>query len=331
MPEDILEDSLACGDGSGGKGQSLARATGLDKSGKSRITRAAESAATRSLRASIGRAAAAGRRARFRRHLGVRRMRREWPNGRVTACHARRTRLENPTVRARRRSGDFPLTSLANRQWRARAPCDVRRSVRDTGRVSWQCTHRSHGVDGHHSGHVVDGLCAFMKQLARAGALKSQSGRSKRGALVGREFIPGVLIRRGPSRSIRSTASVIAHTLTFRGPRSRRLSCGFLRHYSDGSVKPHQKVGTRRPPTWPWSRPRSVVGGASRRLHRASPRNRPRSPSSPPRTPSETCCDWSPSAYGVWKALCPALVQTPSSRGTASRRCPSRCGGGRST
>jgi len=34
MPEDILEDSLACGDGSGGKGQSLARATGLDKSGK---------------------------------------------------------------------------------------------------------------------------------------------------------------------------------------------------------------------------------------------------------------------------------------------------------
>jgi hypothetical protein len=86
--------------------------------------------------------------------------------------------------------------------------------VRDTGRVSWQCTHRSHGVDGHHSGHVVDGLCAFMKQLARAGALKSQSGRSKRGALVGREFIPGVLIRRGPSQSIRSTASVIAHTLT---------------------------------------------------------------------------------------------------------------------
>lgn len=214
MPEDILEDSLACGDGSGGKGQSLARATGLDKSGKSRITRAAESAATRSLRASIGRAAAAGRRARFRRHLGVRRMRRERPNGRATACHARRTRLENPTVRARRRSGDFPLTSLANRQWRARAPCDVRRSVRDTGRVSWQCTHRSHGVDGHHSGHVVDGLCAFMKQLARAGALKSQSGRSKRGALVGREFIPGVLIRRGPSQSIRSTASVIAHTLT---------------------------------------------------------------------------------------------------------------------
>ena len=46
MPEDILEDSLACGDGSGGKGQSLARATGLDKSGQSRITRAAETAAT---------------------------------------------------------------------------------------------------------------------------------------------------------------------------------------------------------------------------------------------------------------------------------------------
>jgi GNAT superfamily N-acetyltransferase len=41
-----------------------------------------------------------------------------------------------------------------------------------------------------------------MKRLSRAGALKSQSGRSKRGALVGREFLPGVLIRRAPSRSI---------------------------------------------------------------------------------------------------------------------------------
>ena len=241
MPEDILEDSLACGDGSGGKGQSLARATGLDKSGKS------GSRAPRK----------APRRGRCERRLDARRPRdavpgsgtpwrpshapgmAQWPrHGVPRATHASR----KPTVRARRRSGDFPLTSLANRPPGARARhATSARSVRDTGRVSWQCTHRSHGVDGHHSGHVVDGLCAFMKQLARAGALKSQSGRSKRGALVGREFIPGVLIRRGPSRSIRSTASVIAHTLTFRGPRSRRLSCGFLRHYSDGSVKPHQK------------------------------------------------------------------------------------------
>ena len=202
MPEDILEDSLACGDGSGGK-VSLSRGRrGLDKSGRSRITRAAETAAPRSPRASIGRAAAAERCAGFRRPHGVDGIRRARPDGRATARHARRTRLENPTVRARWRSDDFPLTSLANRQWRARAPRDARRSARDTGRVSWQCTHRSHGVDGHHSSHVVDGLCAFMKRLPRAGALKSQSGRSKRGPLVGREFLPGVLIRRAPSRSI---------------------------------------------------------------------------------------------------------------------------------
>jgi len=137
MPEDILEDSLACGDGSGGK-VSLSRGRrGLDKSGRSRITRAAETAAPRSPRASIGRAAAAERCTGFRRPLRVDRIRRARPDGRATARHARRTRLENPTVRARWRSDDFPLTSLANRQWRARAPRDARRSARDTGRVSW--------------------------------------------------------------------------------------------------------------------------------------------------------------------------------------------------
>ena len=75
MPEDILEDSLACRDGSGGEGQSLARAMRLDKSGQSRITRVAETAATRSPRASIGRAAAAGRCTRIWRSISVRHIR----------------------------------------------------------------------------------------------------------------------------------------------------------------------------------------------------------------------------------------------------------------
>ena len=137
MPEDILEDSLACRDGSGREGQSLARAMRLDKSGQSRITRVAETAATRSPRASIGRAAAAGRCTRIWRSISVRHIRRKRPDGRATTRHARRTHLENPTVRARWRSDDFPLTSLANRHWRARAPRDVRGSARDTRMMSW--------------------------------------------------------------------------------------------------------------------------------------------------------------------------------------------------
>ena len=179
MPEDILEDSLACGDGSGGKGRRSRGRRPTARAAKSRITRAA---ARRDAR-------------RCERRLDARRPRdaaptvpktpwrpshapgmAQWPRRR-RAGRARRTRRENATLAPLRER------KVGVRRARARARCERRRSV---ARARGGCR----GLVRTGATALMDIIAAMLlmgcvrngEQLARAGALKSQSGRSKRGA-----------------------------------------------------------------------------------------------------------------------------------------------------
>lgn len=111
-----------------------------------------------------------------------------------------------------------------------------------------------------------------MKRLSRAGALKSQSGRSKRGALVGREFLPGVLIRRAPSRSIliarERNCAYVTYRPTFES--EERFSRGPL---PTESARVVAKVGT----------PMGVEPTAKRRRRRVS--------ASPPRVSAKQAAE----------------------------------------